>query len=69
MDDTRCHRRQVLAVVREFAGGRLEKQVLSRAYELAAPVVRVRTQVLVAAETAGKSIPREPGSQIIAKGA
>jgi len=31
----------MLAVLQEFAGGRLERQWWSRAYELAAPTVRV----------------------------
>ena len=38
---TRTRRLQSLALLQEFAGGRLERQVWSRAYELAAPVVRV----------------------------
>lgn len=38
---TRTRRLLSLAVLQEFAGGRLERQVWSRAYELAAPVMPV----------------------------
>ena len=41
MEGTRIERPKPLAVLQEFAGGRLERQVWSRAYELAVPVVRV----------------------------
>ena len=41
MEGTRIERRQSLAVLQEFVGGRLERQVWNRAYELAVPVVRV----------------------------
>lgn len=41
MEGTRIERPKPLAVRQEFAGGRLERQVWSRAYELAVPVVRV----------------------------
>jgi len=41
MEGTRIEGPRPLAVLQEFAGGRLEKQVWSRAYELAVPVVRV----------------------------
>ena len=41
MEGTRIEGPQPLAVLQEFAGGRLEKQVWSRAYELAVPVVHV----------------------------
>jgi hypothetical protein len=40
MEGTRIEGPHPLAVLQEFAGGRLEKQVWSRAYELAVPVVR-----------------------------
>ncbi len=41
MEGTRIEGSQPLAVLQEFAGGRLEKQVWSRVYELTVPVVRV----------------------------
>jgi hypothetical protein len=69
MEDTKCHRRQAIAMLREFSGGRLEKQVLSRAYELAAPVIRVSTLELSMSDAAGRSITCEQGSQVTAKGA
>jgi hypothetical protein len=40
MEGTRIERSKPLAVLQEFAGGRLERQMWSRAYELAVPVVR-----------------------------
>ena len=41
MEGTRTQQSRSLAVVQEFAGGRLEKQLWSRAYELVLPLVGV----------------------------
>lgn len=41
-ETTRC-RKPPLTVQREFAGSRLEEQILSRLYELAVPVLVRRT--------------------------
>jgi hypothetical protein len=69
MEDTKCRRRQSLAMLREFSGGRLEKQVLIRAYELSAPVTQVSTNVLSMSEPIGGPGKHQQNSQVIAKGA
>lgn len=40
MEGIKRKKSQSLAVLQEFSGGRLEKQVWSRAYELVAPALR-----------------------------
>ena len=69
MEDTRCRRRPSLAVRREFAGSRLEHQVLMRAYELAVPAIRVSVGGVSrfhARERVSRSEDRSPA---VAKGA
>lgn len=69
MDGTRTRRSQPLAVLQEFAGGRLEKQVLSRAYELAAPPLRMlmgKIRVSSPAQPLGQA---ESIKQTLSKGA
>lgn len=43
MEGTTRRRKPPLTVQREFAGSRLEEQILSRLYELAVPVLLRRT--------------------------
>jgi len=69
MEDTKCRRWRPLAVLCEFAGSRLEKQVLMRAYELTVPAARVRV-VGVQRTSAGEHVTRIKGrSRAIMKGA
>ena len=46
MEESRRGRQPPLKVEREFAGSRLEVQILIRAYELASPIIRRRTDVI-----------------------
>jgi len=46
MEETSRGRQPPLKVEREFAGSRLEQQILVRAYELAAPIIRKRTDAV-----------------------
>ncbi len=69
MEGIRTKRLRPLAVLQEFAGGRLEKQVWSRAYELAAPVLRVavrRIRISSAVQPPGQAKSIE---QTLSKGA
>jgi hypothetical protein len=43
MEEASHPRKTPLTVAREFAGSRLEQQILSRVYELAVPILRRRT--------------------------
>jgi hypothetical protein len=72
MEGSRSVSKSLLAVRREFAGSRLEQQVLVRAYELAVPVGHRRVGSLE--QTSAKEqiirLPRCEGRpQLIAKGA
>jgi hypothetical protein len=58
-----------LAVLQEFAGGRLERQWLGRAYELVTPTVRMVAGRIPVADSVGRSERREAMVQPIAKGA
>ncbi len=50
MEETSRGRQPPLKVEREFAGSRLEQQILVRTYELAAPIIRKRTDVVPSSE-------------------
>ena len=63
MEGTRIERSKPLAVLQEFAGGRLEKQIWSRAYELAVPVVRVIAGTIRIPNRAQSPI--EPGLSLV----
>lgn len=69
MEGARIGRSKPLAVLQDFAGCRLEKEVLTRAYELAAPVVHVIAGTIRIPESANPSPPPEFRRQTIAKGA
>jgi hypothetical protein len=66
---TRIGRLRSLAVLQEFAGGRLERQWLERAYELVAPKVCVVAGRIRLADSVGPSELGETTVQPIAKGA
>jgi hypothetical protein len=66
---SRARRLQSLAVLQEFAGGRLERQWWGRAYELVAPMVRVVAGRIRATDSADPSERWEATVQPIAKGA
>jgi hypothetical protein len=69
MEDTNRRRRPSLAVLREFAGSRLENQVLMRAYEFAVPAVRVNVGGVQRFGSLDHVIRNEDRSPTIAKGA
>jgi hypothetical protein len=69
MEETRRGRRPPLKVERQFAGSRLELQILSRSYELAAPTIRRRTDAIPMLESSGPIASRSFQSQHLAKGA
>jgi bifunctional N-acetylglucosamine-1-phosphate-uridyltransferase/glucosamine-1-phosphate-acetyltransferase GlmU-like protein len=71
MDGTKPMRRisRSLAVLHEFAGGRLEAQVLNRAYALATPTVCVVVEQKRTAERAVTSDQAELSRPSISKGA
>jgi hypothetical protein len=56
-------------VLRVFAGSRLENQVLTRAFELAVPVVRANVGGVQRFNALGHVTRNEDRSQAIAKGA
>jgi hypothetical protein len=71
MEGTKCTRSQplTLAVLQEFVGGRLERQWLSRAYELAAPMVCVVAGKIRFADPTESSSRLEVTMPPVAKGA
>ena len=71
MEGTRIKRSQppMLAVMQEFAGGRLERQWWSRAYELAAPTVRVVAATIRVSDSAERTSRVEVTVSMMAKGA
>jgi len=71
MEGTKIQKSQprMLAVLQEFAGGRLERQWWSRAYELAAPTVCVVAGKIRVAETTERSDQKEMPVSTMAKGA
>ena len=69
MEDKKCGRRPPLAVLRDFAGSRLENQMLMRAYELVVPAVRVVVGGVQRFESRVHVTRNKDRSQAIAKGA
>jgi len=69
MEETRRGRQAPLKVERDFAGSRLEVQILVRAYELAAPIVRSRTDATPAPEPLTRPAEDLPRARCVAKGA
>lgn len=65
----RPRRSRSLAVLQEFAGGRLERQWLGRAYELVAPMVCVVAGRIRGADSVCPSVRGEALDNPIAKGA
>jgi hypothetical protein len=59
----------MLGVLQEFAGGRLERQWWNRAYELAAPTVRVVAGKIRVADGEHPSVRVEVTVSTMAKGA
>lgn len=66
---TRARRLRSLAVLQEFAGGRLERQWWARAYELVAPTVCVVACKIRGADSLCPSEREEAMVEPIAKGA
>ena len=69
MEGIRTKRLRPLAVLQEFTGGRLEKQVWSRAYELAAPVLRVAVRKIRISSAVQPSGQAKSIEQTLSKGA
>ena len=69
MEETRRSRQTLLKVERAFAGSRLEKQILMRAYAFAVPTTRKRLPAVPSPE-AMETTSKDPfSSQRIAQGA
>ena len=69
MEETSRSRQPPLQVARAFAGSRLEPQILVRAYELAAPIIRKRLEAGPSPEPFDRSVDVSFQSQCLAKGA
>ena len=69
MEEKRRGRQPPPRVERAFAGSRLEKQILIRVYELAAPTIRRRTDAVPLAELSERLVSDSFSSQRLAKGA
>jgi hypothetical protein len=69
MEEKRLGRQPSLKVERQFAGSRLEHQILIRSYELAAPTIRRRTDAIPLLEPSDQLARQSFHSQRLAKGA
>lgn len=69
MEETSRGRQPPLKVEREFAGSRLEQQILVRAYELASPIIRTRMSPVPSNESFDQPVDVSFQSQCLAKGA
>jgi hypothetical protein len=69
MEETSRGRRPPLKIERAFAGSRLEQQILVRAYELAAPIIRKRMDAVPSLEPFDRPVDVSFQSQRVAKGA
>jgi hypothetical protein len=69
MEETSRGRQPPLKVERAFAGSRLEQQILVRTYELAAPIIRKRTDAVPSPEPLDRPFDDSFQSQRVAKGA
>jgi hypothetical protein len=69
MEETSRGWRPPLKIERAFAGSRLEQQILVRAYELAAPIIRKRLEAGPSPEPFDRSVDVSLQSQPVAKGA
>jgi len=69
MEETRRRRQPSLKVERAFAGSRLEPHILIRVYELAAPILRRRTDAIPLPNLSGRLVSDSVLSQRVAQGA
>jgi hypothetical protein len=69
MEENRRYRQPPLKVEHAFAGSRLEQPILMRAYELAVPVVRRRTDVVLLPDMSDRLVRDSFLSQRVSKGA
>ena len=69
MEETSRGRQPPLKIERAFARSRLEPQILVRAYELAAPIIRKRLDVVPSPESFDRPVDVSFQSQRLAKGA
>ena len=69
MEETSRGRQPPLKIERVFARSRLEPQILVRAYELAAPILRKRMDIVPSAESFDRPVSVSFQSQRLAKGA
>jgi hypothetical protein len=69
MEETRHGRQPPLKVEREFAGSRLEQQILIRVYELAAPIICKRTDTVPLPDPSDQIVSDSFQSQCVTKGA
>jgi hypothetical protein len=69
MEETSRGRQPLLKIVREFAGSRLEHQILVRTYQLAVPILHKRTNAAPSPEPFPQPADDSFQSQPLAKGA
>jgi hypothetical protein len=69
MEEKRRGARPLLKVERQFAGSRLEQQILIRVYELAAPTIHRYTNAIPLLEPHDRLVSDSFQSQCVAKGA
>jgi hypothetical protein len=69
MEEKRRGAQPPLKVERQFAGSRLEQQILIRVYELAAPTIHRRTNAIPLLEPHDRLVSDSFQSQGLAKGA
>jgi hypothetical protein len=69
MEEERRGRKPPLPIERMFAGSRLEAQILIRAYELAAPVLRRGTDAVPVLESSHRLVADSLHHQQLARGA
>jgi len=69
MEETSRGRQPLLKIVREFAGSRLEQQILVRTYQLAVPILRKRTNAAPLPEPFLQPVDDSFQPQPLAKGA
>ena len=69
MEEKRLGRQPSLKVERQFAGSRLEQQILIRVYELAAPVICKRTDAVPLPEPSAQIVSDSFQCQCVTRGA
>lgn len=69
MEDTSRSRQRPIHVERAFAGSRLEKQILIRVYELAAPIICNRIKTIPLPDPSDQIVNDLHQSQCVTRGA